>query len=375
MASLEGRGGGLNLDCVDPADPTPNPIPELPFRISSILFNHNNAKVGKDVFINCRNISEQIDEILFDLDFDQPSLQTETAMNANDTVEKDMNIIPLIKFFKSEIISLSALNGSDSTKQCGSETLPCKSINVGITYLSAGIIRVVLIKDVTLMLNEEKIIDTIIKSYVIDQAIVELNTSLAVSNPDASILTLVNEVFMNNFDFHFSELFSSQHKAVLYLQSGFLDAKNISFSSIAELSITPSLFYVADGDFKLAYCTISSVNCISSMFNFSSTADGVEISFLKCYNSCLSSSIIEIDNGQSSIQNISLEKMELKNISLSSKEAIGISCYSSSNKASIKLSSVVFDSISRTNGGPSASKAFLLGFYSTIVFENCTFSS
>ncbi|KAH7826222.1 uncharacterized protein MONOS_8318 [Monocercomonoides exilis] len=375
IASSEGRGGGLYLDCVDPADPLPNPIPKLPFRMNSIRFNNNDAKVGKDVFINCHNISEQIDETIFDLDYEELSIQADDSFNAEDTFEKDKNFIPLINLYKNKFIFLSAVDSDDSMKQCGSEILPCKSINVGIIHLSSGFVRVVFIKDATSIANETKIKDATVKPYAINQAVIELNASIDKITPDASILTLVNEVVMNNLDFCFSDSFSSQHKAVLYLQSGSLDAKDISFSSMAELSITPSLFYVAAGDLKLANCTITSVNCILPMFYFSSTADGVEFSFLKCYNSCLSSSMIEIDNGQSRTQNISLEKMELKNISLSSREAIGISCDSSSSKASITISSAVFESISRTEEGPSAIKAELCSIETVIAVVNCTFTN
>eukprot|EP00770_Monocercomonoides_exilis_P007550 MONOS_7511.1-p1 / transcript=MONOS_7511.1 / gene=MONOS_7511 / organism=Monocercomonoides_exilis_PA203 / gene_product=unspecified product / transcript_product=unspecified product / location=Mono_scaffold00258:37876-47966(-) / protein_length=3308 / sequence_SO=supercontig / SO=protein_coding / is_pseudo=false len=405
IASSEGRGGGLYLDCVDPADPSPNPIPELPFRMNSIRFNNNDAKVGKDMFINCHDIDIQIDETLFSLDFDQPSLQTNIAINANDTSDKDRDLIPLITFYKDEFIFLSAVNGNDS-RQCGANARPCTSINIGVSHLDTGLVRVVFIKDTTLIKSETKITDATVKPYATSQAIIELNASLTVSNPDASILTLVNEIVMNNVDFNFSESFSSQHKAVLYLQSGSLDAKDISFSSMAELSISPSLFYVAAGEFKLANCTISSVNCISPMFFFSSSAVDVDISNVNCTNSILSSSFIVADDCQfnalniicSSIKaspstnfdlisikvsdkNTSIEKLELHDITLNLGEAIDISLASSfsslyaTDTAVIELTSAVFDQITRADEGPSAINVVLPGLPSTITVENYTFTN
>ncbi|KAH7826975.1 putative Protein tyrosine and serine/threonine kinase [Monocercomonoides exilis] len=404
-ASSEGRGGGLYFDYVDATDFLPFPLQKLPLRMNSVRFNNNDAKVGKDMFINCHSISEQIDETLFSLDFGQPSLQIDTAVNANDALERDKDLIPIITFYKNEIIFLSAVNGEDS-RQCGVNACPCKSINIGVTHLDTGLVRVVFVKDATLISNEAKILDATVKPYAIKQAMIELNASLAASNPDASILTLVNEIVMNNLNFNFSESFSSQHKAVLYLQSGSIDAKDISFSSMAELSIIPSLFYVASGEFKLANCTISSLNCISPMFFFSSSAVDVDISNVNCTNSILSSSLIVADDCPFNALNIicssikaststnfdlisikvsdkstSIEKLELHDITLNSGEAIDISLASSfsslyaTDTAVIEITSAVFDQITRANEGPSAIRAALPGLHSTITVENSTFTN
>ncbi|KAH7826333.1 uncharacterized protein MONOS_12119 [Monocercomonoides exilis] len=401
MASAEGRGGGLYLECADTTNPIPNLLQKLPLRMSSIRFINNEAKFGKDIFINCFNISEQIDKTLFNLEFFQPSLQTDTAINANDISEQDTNLIPFVESSKEYFVFLSLLIGNDRESECGTSELPCQSISVGATHMKEGPVQVMFVLDGAVVVAESTLKDVTLKPFETSFASIQFIIRINLSSPDASILTLENEFVMRDLQFVLSDQFDSDHKAILNLRSGLFDAKNINFISSRALWLNPSIFFVTAGDFRLVNFTISDVWCGDPMFFFSSSATNVYIASINCSKLFMASSLIVIDDCpfnavdinctsvqscqscvfdlisiKTSDKNVSITKFELKNISLNSGEAIGISSSSASSPSSgsnISIFSGVFEFISRADEGPTSINAVIPKRTCNITIGNCSF--
>eukprot|EP00770_Monocercomonoides_exilis_P006361 MONOS_6328.1-p1 / transcript=MONOS_6328.1 / gene=MONOS_6328 / organism=Monocercomonoides_exilis_PA203 / gene_product=unspecified product / transcript_product=unspecified product / location=Mono_scaffold00198:30-5202(-) / protein_length=1690 / sequence_SO=supercontig / SO=protein_coding / is_pseudo=false len=72
----KGRGGGMMIDALDPNEKNTNTeMLPIGLRLENIRFMMNDAFVGKDVFIRCDSIDSQLNERLFELDFDQEALK------------------------------------------------------------------------------------------------------------------------------------------------------------------------------------------------------------------------------------------------------------------------------------------------------------
>ncbi|KAH7824801.1 uncharacterized protein MONOS_7218 [Monocercomonoides exilis] len=124
-----GKGGGVYLATKERG--------ELNFTFVGMKFGSNTARVGNDIFIECFNISSQINERQFQFDLRENSYSRIYAIDGIDYCEykDDSNLIGLITIHQSDTIVVSSVNGSDE-RQCGTNDLPCNSINYGQMHLT-----------------------------------------------------------------------------------------------------------------------------------------------------------------------------------------------------------------------------------------------
>ncbi|KAH7818028.1 uncharacterized protein MONOS_15699 [Monocercomonoides exilis] len=117
-STSEGRGGAIALNCMDdPEDldaQSSKKAKALPIKFRLIRFSLNRASVGKDLFIVCRSIAEQINEALFVMDFSELAFDRNNAIFGLDKVEEEpIDLVPFIVFYKSERIFVSSEKGKN----------------------------------------------------------------------------------------------------------------------------------------------------------------------------------------------------------------------------------------------------------------------
>ncbi|KAH7816772.1 uncharacterized protein MONOS_15097 [Monocercomonoides exilis] len=205
-----GRGGGLYIDGYDPNANYgyETQIPPLNFKIVNILFNLNEAFVGKDIFIRCHSIDRQINEALFALNYNQESLNSNNSICGRDVwSEGDVDLIPLITFYYSAQVFVSG-RGSDG-RGCGAQSNPCVSINCGVEHIEEGVINGILIDGEGFVRRECVIEDLIVTSFKKTQAILRLKSEIEKSSEKDCVMEFVNECSVERCSFQFEDGFES----------------------------------------------------------------------------------------------------------------------------------------------------------------------
>ncbi|KAH7820444.1 uncharacterized protein MONOS_13704 [Monocercomonoides exilis] len=102
-STIGGRGGGCYLDCVGEDEWKSGMVaPILDVKFRGVRFEANNASVGRDVFMKCHVIEEQISKENFQVDFDEEIFERNNAMHGEEVVNEgvDIDLIPFVEFFK-----------------------------------------------------------------------------------------------------------------------------------------------------------------------------------------------------------------------------------------------------------------------------------
>ncbi|KAH7815095.1 uncharacterized protein MONOS_11413 [Monocercomonoides exilis] len=249
-----GCGGGLYIDGYDPnanyGDETQ--IPPLKFKIVNILFVMNEAFVGKDIFIKCFSIAQQINETLFVLNYNQESLNSNNSICGRDVEsEGDVDLIPLITYYYSAQVFVNGM-GSDG-RRCGAQTNPCSSINCGVDHIEQGVMNAILIDGEGAVTNECVIGDLVVNSFKKTQAIVRLNSKIEKSFEKDCIMEFVNECFVERCSFQFEDGFESTHSYLIKVKNGSMEIHKCKFFSSADVvKLNSSIVSVESGELKIS---------------------------------------------------------------------------------------------------------------------------
>ncbi|KAH7829402.1 uncharacterized protein MONOS_746 [Monocercomonoides exilis] len=355
-STVVGRGGGMMFDCVDPSSPTPSPTPApdgpsfLPLKISEIRFTMNDALVGKDIFINCQSIEQQINETLFALDFTQESLQSNKSICASDADEQDVDLIPLITFLYAPQIFVS-LDSAD-TRQCGLPTNPCQSISSAVHHIQPGLVNIIFINTSSTFLAETTVHGLSILPSTKQQATVQLSTTIPHTGDAQSVVLFEEDCTVRNCLISFASSFEAAHSAVFAEMSGSLEVSQCTFTAAdASLELDSHVMAVWGGVLKMSETSFRCLSFAKPLLLFS---DGSEIVLSQMTLDFLASTADVVAVGLS--PRVSIEKMNCSNISLNNgclistnKEELNVGGNGRRNdedKGSFKISAAVFENIS-----------------------------
>ncbi|KAH7816349.1 putative Protein tyrosine and serine/threonine kinase [Monocercomonoides exilis] len=265
-----GRGGGL---FIDGADPNVNiddesQIPSLNFKIVNILFRLNEAFVGKDIFIKCHSILDQINETLFALNFNQESLRTNNSICGSDLKgNTDMDVIPRITFYKG--LQVFVNEGGADGRRCGAQSNPCKSINCAIDHIQEGVMNAILIDGEGVVSGECVIGDLVVRSFKKTQAIVKLKSKIEKSAEKDCIMEFINESAVERCSFQFEDTLISTHSFILKVKNGITKIQECKFfSSSDELKLNNSIVSVESGELRISETTFRDLHSAGSVLLF-----------------------------------------------------------------------------------------------------------
>ncbi|KAH7826611.1 uncharacterized protein MONOS_2450 [Monocercomonoides exilis] len=267
-----GRGGGL---FIDGADPNVNiddesQIPSLNFKIVNILFRLNEAHVGKDIFIKCHSIYDQINETLFSLNYNQESLGTNNSICGSDLKgNTDMDVIPRITYFKGLQVFLNG-SGNDS-RRCGAQGNPCSSINGAIDHIEQGVMNAILIDGEGVVSGECVIGDLVVRSFKKSQAIVRLKSKIEKSEEKDCIMEFINESAVERCSFEFEDTFEASHSYILKVKNGSMEIQKCEFYSSAttvDMKLNSSVVGVESGELRIFDSTFKDLHSAGSILLF-----------------------------------------------------------------------------------------------------------
>ncbi|KAH7829377.1 uncharacterized protein MONOS_4631 [Monocercomonoides exilis] len=380
-STVVGRGGGMMFDCVDPSSPAPAPDGSLflPLKISEIRFTMNDALVGKDIFINCQSIEQQINETLFALDFSQESLQSNKSICASDADEQDVDLIPLITFLYAPQIFV-CLDSAD-TRQCGLPTNPCQSISSAVHHIQPGLLNIIFINTSSTFLSETTVHGLSILPSTKQQATVQLSTTIPHTGDAQSVVLFEEDCTVRNCLISFASSFEAAHSAVFAESYGSLEVSQCTFTAgDALLELDSHVMAVWGGVLKMSETSFSWLSFAKSLLLFS---DESEIVLSQMTLESLTSTADVVAIGSSS--SVSIEKMNCSNISLNNgclistnKEELNMNGNGRRNdedKESLRISAAVFENISSNeNSNNNRSVVRIESDKSNVNLINCSFS-
>ncbi|KAH7829416.1 uncharacterized protein MONOS_732 [Monocercomonoides exilis] len=382
-STVVGRGGGMMFDCVDPLSQAQTPAPDgsllLPLKISEIRFTMNDALVGKDIFINCQSIEQQINETLFALDFTQESLQSNQSICASDADEQDVDLIPLITFLYAPQIFV-CLDSAD-TRQCGLPTNPCQSISSAVHHIQPGLLNIIFINTSSTFLSETTVHGLSILPSTKQQATIQLSTTIPHTGGAQSVVLFEEDCTLRNCLISFASSFEAAHSAVFAESHGSLEVFQCTFTAAdALLELDSHVMAVWGGVLKMSETSFSWLSFAKPLLLFS---DESEIVLSQMTLESLTSTADVVAIGVS--VTASIEKMNCSNISLSNgclistnKEELNMNGNGRNNDeemGSLRISAAVFENISSNeNNNNNRSIVRIERSKTNVNLINCSFS-
>eukprot|EP00770_Monocercomonoides_exilis_P004738 MONOS_4715.1-p1 / transcript=MONOS_4715.1 / gene=MONOS_4715 / organism=Monocercomonoides_exilis_PA203 / gene_product=unspecified product / transcript_product=unspecified product / location=Mono_scaffold00128:96627-104027(+) / protein_length=2466 / sequence_SO=supercontig / SO=protein_coding / is_pseudo=false len=337
----EGKGGGVYLATKERGD--------LNFSFVGMKFSDNGASVGKDVFIHCFNISSQINETQFQFDLREGHYSRINAIYGMDSCDypSDTDLIEFVTIHQSDTIIVNSLNGSNE-KQCGTNILPCYSINHGLVHLTSEYVSLLHIDTKSAIEEEINLKEMSLSSKSREMCEVEVKSSIEKTRE--ALMAITGTVSLLRVNFVFDSNFISSHESLISPEGGILEIINCSFDSKqsneegnAEFAIIPfHIINMEKGELQLDGCSISNLIIHESALFLSSQLPSV-IYLFEISNSTMKTSLIDIKEcGQLTIKDFKTE-----NITVEGNEESLISCFSM--KKTMQLANCTIGGVSSNN--------------------------
>ncbi|KAH7831271.1 uncharacterized protein MONOS_11190 [Monocercomonoides exilis] len=315
-----GRGGGVYLATKERG--------ELNFSFVGMKFSDNGASVGKDIFIECYNITSQINETQFQFDLRENHYSRINAIYGIDSCEhkEDTDLIDFVTIHQSDTIIVSSLNGLNG-RRCGTNILPCYSINHGLMHLTSEYVSLLHVDTKSAIEEEINLKEMSLSSKSRENCKVEVKSDIGETR--GALVTTTGTVSLLRAGFVFDSNFISEHESFISPEGGILEVMNCSFSSKllvegenAEFAnIQFHIIKMVKGELQLDGCYLSNLVLHKSALYLSSSLPSV-IYLLSICNSTIKTSLIDINEcGQLTIKDFKTE-----NISVEGNEESFISC-------------------------------------------------
>ncbi|KAH7824583.1 uncharacterized protein MONOS_5323 [Monocercomonoides exilis] len=317
-----GKGGGVYLATKERGF--------LDFTFVGMKFSSNTARVGNDIFIECFNVTSQINESQFQFDLREGNFTQFNAIYGIDRCEhkEDTDLIEFVTIHQSDTIIVSSVNGSDE-RQCGTNILPCDSIDHGLMHLTSDFMSVMIVVEESVIGEEIELEEMSLSSKNRENCKVEVKSSIE-KTKEALIIT-TGTVSLLRVNFVFDPNFISSHESLISPEGGIFEIVNCSYSSksstkgrnFAFTNIPFHVIQMAKGELQLDRCKVTNLILHESALYLSSSLSSVIVSLTIC-NSTISKSLLDIyECGQLTIKDFNTE-----NISVEGNEKSLISCFS-----------------------------------------------
>ncbi|KAH7821259.1 uncharacterized protein MONOS_11862fu11863 [Monocercomonoides exilis] len=250
-----GRGGGMYLSS--------HLSGKLLFLFQGMKFEGNVAETGKDIFVECTNISEQINESQFRMDLREGVFNRIGAIYGIDLLHSEpVDLISFITVYQSSIIFVNGKDGKGrNDRQCGSSREPCMSIGYGFDHLVFEDI-VLLVIDGEGVIEKELDLDEIsVQSRSRSTSKISFDTRISASRE--YLLQTKEHVELSYLEFLFPSRGSFCHNAFLCSSSGSIVISSCIFhldDDVGSCSIS-EVMRLANCNCTVEHCIMENIIC------------------------------------------------------------------------------------------------------------------
>ncbi|KAH7831780.1 uncharacterized protein MONOS_1932 [Monocercomonoides exilis] len=268
-STSDGRGGAIVLNCLDDPEhsdaPSAKKAKALPIKFRLIRFSLNRASVGKDLFIVCRSIAEQINEALFAMDFSELAFDRNNAIFGMDKEnEGPIDLVPFIVFYKSERVFVSAEKGKNK-KDCGRREDPCETLSEAVRHLNDEQYQNVLVVKKAAVSAETAISSATVQTVGGSPAVFEFKCEIAQTGGSADcVVSSSEECSILGMDIVFGPSFASPHRSVFGVRSGNLTLGDCTIRSEELAQLANTVIYVESHCLCLSNVSFSSIRLQAS---------------------------------------------------------------------------------------------------------------
>ncbi|KAH7827814.1 uncharacterized protein MONOS_12979 [Monocercomonoides exilis] len=333
-----GKGGGVYLATKERG--------ELNFTFVGMKFSSNAARVGNDIFIECFNITSQINESQFQFDLREGRFIRYNAIYGRDICDHpcDTDLIDFVTIYQGDTIIVSSVNGSDE-RQCGTNTLPCDSIDYGLMHLASDFMSLMFVVKESVIEGELDLKEMSLSSK--SREICEVEVKSGISRTREALMITSGTVSLLRLNFVFDSNFISSHESLMSPEGGILEIMNCSFATkqlrgegnSAFANIPFHILNMAKGELQLDGCTISNLILHKSALYLTSSLPSVIDSLTIC-NSTIETSLMDINE----CWQLNMEKFHSENNTVEGNEESLISCLSM--KKAIQLTNCTISGVS-----------------------------
>ncbi|KAH7830107.1 putative Protein tyrosine and serine/threonine kinase [Monocercomonoides exilis] len=319
-----GRGGGLYLALKYSG--------ELGMLFERDEFDSNSGKEGRDIFVECWNISRQINETLFKLDLRESEFARYNAIFGVDSESSEaVDLMDFIMIYQSETIVVSSIEGKGGKdiKKCGTAKDPCYSIEYGVTHLVTSDDLRIRVDGAGEIGSELDLKDVCVVSKSKEPAKVWFSGLSGSSR--SCVIEAQQFVELGLLNFEFASSFSSSHQHLMKLCSGSVSIQTCSFipKEGIECSTVPSLLLCETGLLEIDRLLVSNLK-LDSIIECSGGSvvgeriEACNITLISGITICEANSANFQENGQGNddgdVRNISVSLSQFCNITQTSEK-------------------------------------------------------
>ncbi|KAH7831721.1 uncharacterized protein MONOS_530 [Monocercomonoides exilis] len=260
-----GKGGFCNLDCNKSTE-------EFPFEFGELVFESNEAALGKNAFITVPNLNRSVTKHSFNFNFDSMISDPNLFVGCDSTFN-NTDLFRFLVGYKNWAIHLSSM-GYD-VMRCGNEDDPCCTFWKGMQQINTDApLKVISIDKQTILQNSFDFSNFTIQSAhseLIDEpCIISISNNLQAA--DSLMMNRESLLFMF-VKFSISETFSGGDNAIVLSKRGVLSFSDcwIEMKSALQSPAIHTFARAEDGELTACRLRCSSLTGIGNIFSVSSS--------------------------------------------------------------------------------------------------------
>ncbi|KAH7831779.1 uncharacterized protein MONOS_1931 [Monocercomonoides exilis] len=251
----QGRGGGVYLGSELGGD--------LNFVFEKVSLSGNNAFVGRDIFVECVNISRQINESQFKMDLRQEVyIQGNAIYGVDRRSETPVNLMDLITVYQAATIVVSSVlgKGGRNWRKCGTVEQPCLTLGYGLDHVVAEFNSMLAVDGESEVEMEIDILSMVVRSKSWEMASVKIGSGISCTGE--YMIGVGGSTAVELVEFGLPRVFPTSHTSLFCMEEGNVMFDRVRFSSLegdGHQASVPILMECASGKLEMSRCEMEDV--------------------------------------------------------------------------------------------------------------------
>ncbi|KAH7831690.1 uncharacterized protein MONOS_7911 [Monocercomonoides exilis] len=251
----QGRGGGVYLGTELGGD--------LNFVFEKVSLSGNNAFVGRDIFVECVNISRQINESQFKMDLRQEVyIQGNAIYGVDKRSETPVNLMDLITVYQAATIVVSSVlgKGGRNWRKCGTVEQPCLTLGYGLDHVVAEFNSMLAVDGESEVEMEIDILSMVVRSKSWEMASVKIGSGISCTREH--MICVGGSTAVELVEFKMPRVFPTSHTSLFWMEEGNVMFDRVRFCSMegdGHKASVPILMECASGKLEMRGCEMEDV--------------------------------------------------------------------------------------------------------------------